>query len=432
MGFVYKLIPEISSFIIEQKQNDPRMSCQNLAGMVFTKFGQHVSKSSVHELLKQAHVIVPRPHKIKEKFQIPLERKVQIFKALEPFASKPVMQEDPPEISPGMGEIFLKCALWDLSRKPILGINEFSDINSLKNSHLKMEWEYLTQVVLGIELELQDNNKFFIDSRFHGLYADSVNQASLAATIERVACEVPDCVLNNIKPLIISEYNPTDLDTTGMNFISVFENLPGKAIKKVSLIGAKNQVLAEFNLPLAYKRQFILGIPYDCKEFQWAKESSEIELGWETSLKDSFNNTVMLRVLKKENRMIVTNSNDMSYNDLMKLYLDQFPFQKTQLTAVHYHLEDSFADQPQWFKNRLKERALMFFPSEFPMSALEEVLNLEGSEAYHETWMQVRLKVPDDFLQREKLIKAVENLNNIDIRDYKSRKICVDTEFYRR
>src|SRR5689334_16696123 len=85
MGVVYKLTPEVSSFIIAQKQSNPKVSCQLLAEMVSSRFNYQISKSSVHELLKQAQIITPRERKIKEKFQIPLEKKSQIFATLPPI-----------------------------------------------------------------------------------------------------------------------------------------------------------------------------------------------------------------------------------------------------------------------------------------------------------------------------------------------------------
>ena len=78
MGFVYKLTPQISTFIIDQKRHQPRMSCQAISHLIFSTYGREVSKSSVHELLKQSRVIIPKPRKVKEKFQIPPEKK-EIF-----------------------------------------------------------------------------------------------------------------------------------------------------------------------------------------------------------------------------------------------------------------------------------------------------------------------------------------------------------------
>ncbi|MEI7998589.1 MAG: helix-turn-helix domain-containing protein [Candidatus Omnitrophota bacterium] len=461
MGVVYKLTPEISSFIIEQKRNDLRISCQKLAGMVSVKFGQQVSKSSVHELLKQAHVIVPRTHKPKEKFQIPLEKKAQISKSLEPFVikstveidTKPFIKEqsdsnkevtlvddklptviDTPlpleqiETFPSGGNVFLKSAWWDLSLKPIMGINNFDEIDSINNNYLRVEWEYLIQRAQGIRIELQDNNTFFIDCRFQKLSAEIATQAYLSAAVERVACEIPDFLLNNIKPLVIREYGLADFTTTGYDFISALENLPGKNFKKVSLLGVNNQGLSEFNLPLAHKRQFILGVSSDCKEFQWAVDVPEKELIWKTPLKDKANKDVSLRVIRNENMLLITNMRLVSYEEIKQIYTQRHPLNTFILSSVNIDLKETIIDQGQWIKNRLKERAMMFFPSGFSPFTLEEILLLPGFEERKKKVLEVRLLCAENFGYVQEIKMAANNVNNLNIQDYTGKKVEIHIE----
>ncbi|MBI3601828.1 MAG: helix-turn-helix domain-containing protein [Candidatus Omnitrophica bacterium] len=484
MGVVYKLTPEISSFIIEQKKSNPQLTCQHLAGLVLSRFGQPLSKSSVHELLKQSHTITPRLHKLKNKFQIPPQKKAQIFPTIlampaspaggpapdpppaptiEPVAMQQVPLQKPPQpltqgqVQQRMGEIFLKAAFWDLSFKPILGLKDFDDINGstgspLDKNSLRLEWESLTKPVEAIKVELEDSHCFYIDCRFQGLYADNPQKEFLAAPLERSAGEMPDYVLNNIQPLIIREFNTTDSITTVYDLIAAFENLPGKAITKISLIGAQNQILTEFSLPrrqaglpvglpLAYKRHFILGISSNCEEFQWVMKDQKPENPWLTPLKDKKGQPIALRILKKGGNIIITNLLSYSYDNIIKLYLNRHPqslsFPNVSIgnlvvantgSPTKTFGDDTLTNQSQWLKNRLKERALMLFPLDLPPAALEEILALPGFEASHEKMLQVHLNVPDQFPYIQSVQAAAACVNSLDITDPKGRKIDVQVD----
>jgi|GEM_PF-7089409 len=456
MGVVYKLTPEISSFIITQKQNDPRISCQNIAGMVFLKFNREVSKSSVHELLKQAHVITPRAHKVKEKFKIPQEKKAEILKSLAPFVEQATekVSEDAPmqpnrnqeavveavsvvdkvvaeplmiehfEVFPGKGDIFLKAALWDLSFNPVLGLNNFEEMGSLNNNKLSIEWKYLTQAVHAIKIEPEDNNSFFVDSRFQSFYSEDSHQDSATAAIERAACEVADYVLNNVKPVIIREYNINYPLKACYDLIGAFENAPGKSIKKVSLVAGKNQILAEFNSPLEFRRQFIFGVSCRHKEFQWVMDEKKDDFVWQTPLKDRANKPITIRIVKKDDRIIVTNLQLIAYEELIQMYFDRHP-SIYNLSRVEGDPQETILDQSQWLKRRLKERARMFFPADISQDTLEEILALSGNELSNQRQLEVFLSVPDAFEHIEKLRTGIESVNNLDIVDYSGRRILV-------
>ncbi len=387
MGVIYKLTPEVSSFIIEQKQNDPKITCQSLSSTVFLKFGQQVSKSSVHALLKQAQVITTRPRKIKDnisgKFQIPIEKKFEISQALAPFVetqAEPVVLPSTQEIlTPGMGEVFLKAALWDLSGKPILEIKDLS------------EWEYLTQLVYAIKVETQEKD-FYIDPRFGGLYAQNPNQEILAAPIERAACEVADYILNNIKPLIIRELSTED-KTTVDNFFGAFENEEGKKIKKICLIGKKNRSFSELEVPLAHKREFIAGISDD----NLFKEGA----------------ITGVRIIKNNDKFIVTNCQAMSDEEIVQKYLDRHPS-----IGAHLNLAPPLAGP---LRGLLKQRTLMFFSLNFSLEDLEKVMALPG----YEKEGQIYLKFPEGFQLAQGVKIAAENVNSLYIRTPQEKNLRI-------
>lgn len=82
MGVIYKLKDEVVQFIISQRQTNPLFSCRQLAESASHKFGLHLSKSSVNDVLKESGIVTPRGRKPQGKFQIPAEKKKQIQASL--------------------------------------------------------------------------------------------------------------------------------------------------------------------------------------------------------------------------------------------------------------------------------------------------------------------------------------------------------------
>src|ERR1700679_1619189 len=78
MGVTYKLKDEVVDFIISQRQSNPLFSCRQLAESASQKFSLRLSKSSVHDVLKESGIITPRGRKPRPKFEIPQEKKKQI------------------------------------------------------------------------------------------------------------------------------------------------------------------------------------------------------------------------------------------------------------------------------------------------------------------------------------------------------------------
>jgi hypothetical protein len=454
MGFVYKLTPQISAFIIDQKRSEPKVTCQAISGMIFSRFGQQVSKSSVHFLLKQSHVIVPRARKVKEKFEIPSHKKEEISKALAPFvsmgsaqnpvserrgeASSPLIGLGNPaptikpefgnrgalpagrQVSPikTVGDVFLKCALYDLSFKPILGMKEHESIASQEVN--KFEWGYLTGLVYSIRIQLQDESVFYLDPRFQGFHEKENKAQELAAPIERVAWESADYILNNIKPLIIRECDATLLNSCLYSFIACMNNEEGKIIKNISLIDQEGKTLSEFSHPLIRQRGFIIAIVNKVEQFQWFMETSDLTSQWQG-----------LRVLKLNDKIIITNLYQKTYEEIIQLFLNRHPGNSLQILSPQFK---NNTHQPQGLKARLQERARMFFSSDLTQETLEKILELRGFEeiivddkketvAIH-THLQVNGQGP--FLSQ--IQQATDKINSLNIVNYQIKKIILSVD----
>jgi len=169
MGIVYKVKPEIIEFILEQKRNNPRLSCRSLIEVVKNRFDVFISKSAINKIIKAAGLsnsvgrkkksltqprVIQAESKIKslpqkkEKF-LPREKQPPKLLSQEKEQKQPAIElpeiklpaksqaiterseeiiESEPEpieikeeeIFDSMGSFFLKAAEFELADKPIL------------------------------------------------------------------------------------------------------------------------------------------------------------------------------------------------------------------------------------------------------------------------------------------------------------------------
>jgi hypothetical protein len=252
MGVTYKLRDEVVHFIISLRQSNPLYSCRQLAESASQKFGLVLSKSSVHDVLKDSGIITPRGRKPKTKFEIPQEKKKQIqesissaIKVTDTFESKkcpsplliqnnaaPVILSEvkpaSPEISPeyeGAGKVFLKAVLWDL------GIFS-TDLPVLQGP----DWDYYLTYTRGIKVALENNKVFFID---------------LPLPIERCIREATDGLINNLKPMVVHKVSDQEL------FKVCMEAQAGYKIKNIEIVGQNDHILLELSSIVEQQREFI-------------------------------------------------------------------------------------------------------------------------------------------------------------------------------
>ena len=129
------------------------------------------------------------------------------------------------EVSPeyeGAGSIFFKAALWDI------GI--FSQ--DIKQD----DWSYLLTYSKGVRVFLANGKDYFIN---------------IPLPIERCLRETADGLINNIKPLIVSQVSDAEL------FKASMEGQDGLGIQKICVVDQSDQVLFEFSSLVETKRRFI-------------------------------------------------------------------------------------------------------------------------------------------------------------------------------
>jgi len=245
MGVIYKLRDEVVQFIISQHGANPLLSCRQLAESASAKFGLHLSKSSVHDVLKESGVIMPRGRKPKDKFSIPLEKKKQIQDSLSQIkllpAPEPVLQISSTLSTPGVdkvpgpslvispeyegaGNVFLNAARWEMGN--------FSD-KEIKET----ERGYYLTYVKGIKIVLENGQEIFID---------------FPVPIERCIREIADGLINNVRPFIASLISDEALFRSLMNAEGQVK------MTSVEIVDRKDRILAIFKDIVDYKRNFIV------------------------------------------------------------------------------------------------------------------------------------------------------------------------------
>jgi hypothetical protein len=259
MGVTYKLKDEVVHYIISQRQSNPLASCRQLAESTSQKFGLQLSKSSVHDVLKESGIITPRGRKPKDKFEIPQEKKKQIqvslsqVKLIPPpvreerpqvtliadvITSQDPVQDPPPEVIAlpskkdfevsseyeGAGRIFLKAALWDL------GIFKEEDVKA-------EDWNYYLTYSKGIRVVLENDKSFFID---------------LPLPLERCIREAADGLINNVRLLIVDKVSDEDL------FRACMEVQSGFKISNILIVDENDHILFELKDIVEYNRDYTI------------------------------------------------------------------------------------------------------------------------------------------------------------------------------
>ena len=84
MGVVYKLKADVVDFVVQQKRQNPQISCRSLTTIINEAFRIKISKSSVNAILKKAKLSSPigrRPAfgRAPKKFKIPEHKKQALF-----------------------------------------------------------------------------------------------------------------------------------------------------------------------------------------------------------------------------------------------------------------------------------------------------------------------------------------------------------------
>lgn len=82
MGIIYKLKPEIESFILEQKKSNTAISCRGLVSNVEEKFQVKISKSSINSIFKKSGLSMPVGRRVKKRRRLEIVIQPEVIKSL--------------------------------------------------------------------------------------------------------------------------------------------------------------------------------------------------------------------------------------------------------------------------------------------------------------------------------------------------------------
>ena len=320
MGVIHKLRENIIEFILEQKKNNPSLSCRQLVRLINNQFQIQVSKSSINKVVQSAQLsssvgrreVFPKPPRPK-KFQIPPAKKEELLLSFAQMDAAKIKYQAP--IYEGTGFILLKAAQWETAECPPLvklikksaedflnnesgtvcdaflflkmaGCKTAGEIgqyerhalwlwNDLKDrSKLTKLWERIENLeysishlieyryeqeqafyeVKGFKLYLEDGTELVLDAAMTSFWTKTV-PCNLSRPIQKAVSFLSKYLISNNQSLI--------LKTAPENLAGVaacFEDVNGKAIKKITVFNHEDQETTSFSQIPKRKRIFMAGV----------------------------------------------------------------------------------------------------------------------------------------------------------------------------
>jgi hypothetical protein len=343
MGVIYKVKTEIKNFLLEQKKNQPVLSCRRLAALAQEKFQIKVSKSSINSIIKEAGLSMPvgrRRKKRRRLLEIPpkIQEEIKLLtqaiskaeepvsKTEEPVTEEPVevKSEEPKELE-CTGAILLKAAdyliggtyyineaikkgltqqeedslakieslLWSLvdkklSQEGILSyLTELQSVMTTKLDTFQI-LSTLMQEVRGIKATLLDGGIFYLDGQLHTVWSTLHIPYDFNTTIYNIKSYINKYFYKDT-PFLLCMAPGYDTPTPEFfNFILSFE-AKEKTISKLTLYGNKFEGLEEIPFSQSKRRFFIFGLwPWQFVDYRKVKKLGEFRPFYFEALKKNF------------------------------------------------------------------------------------------------------------------------------------------------
>ena len=312
MGVIYKLEPEITSFILEKKKVDVNLSCRQISQLILDKFQINVSKSSVNLIIKGAGLsahVGRRQKKRKHRKEFPMPA----LPAIEVKAALPVAQIKP-ELTPQaevIAPILLKSAdsLLGLSQHIEglirVGLNQpKGDYQSLAErliyaqlssqgiepslNELGGQKEAIALAILNtlpaifrqvrcIKLTLSNNSSFYLDAQLHTVWSVPHMPYAFCAPIHQVKNRLNN-YLNQKMPLVL--FMAPGYDSPTKEFFEFFLGMgsAGKRLISFTLYGNKLEELEKIAVEKELTHTFIFGLwPWQFPEYRKVKSTGEFQ-----------------------------------------------------------------------------------------------------------------------------------------------------------
>ena len=486
MGVIYKLTDDVKAFILDQKKWSPDLSCRELVELVVKQFDRVVSKSSVHEVLKEANIVSPRGRKFKNKFQIPVDKKAQlianlpsaitailptvpaVIESVPPIIvqESQVSEEEPlklradptavltpqpqveisrlrasllPPLEENLDEFdarsfFLQAAFYDLFPKPWNAVKTPDDLRNIDQGMLKKEKDYRFLGVACFKVELQDGNCFYVDAR--GQRISSVFMlSSFPVPLETAVLRMADTMLNNIHPLIIHQLPGEFLDAAAYDFLQAMDNAVDKQITRLVLLDNEQQELTDFSPLPRIKRKFILGLSTDNKDaadlLRGALSAEQMASSYVQKDPVRFICRSLMISGKTYRGIVLLNSADVPYRTLISNMEENI----SPINMVVAYLQ-AYPQMPLGLLERPRpevgadlvlEYAQKLFGNIISGDMSQKLASIKTRRLFNASLSYVTICAPTAYDEMAGLESACDVLNNLNIFDFQGRKIwaCV-------
>lgn len=280
MGVIYKLKPEIKTFILENKTANKQLSCRKLAVLISEKFQFQVSKSSINAVIKQQGLSLPagRPRKKRRrKAPIPPTRiaiqaeltQVEPTKLIE--AKIPLSLQPPVEKKLPKEEVAEKAAEKEIKGTILLEAADYllGGISQTATSVFK-EVRYL-------KVSLSGEKEFYLDGQLRTVWSVSHIPYAFSTAVYNMNSYIKKYFRED-NPFVLFMAPGYDIPTKEFfDFIFSFNVGENRAVK-LTLCGNKAEEIEVIPLQQEKQRFFVFGLwPWQFGQFRKVKSLGEFK-----------------------------------------------------------------------------------------------------------------------------------------------------------
>ena len=370
MGVIYKLKPEIKSFILGKKKEEGALSCRKFSKLIHEKFQIKVSKSSINAIFKEAGLSMPvgrRQKKRRQPAYVEVENAGAMFlKAADALLGGTNLMSSLMNKKLGIplleASVNIEGVLYRLFKpEDWLTYLTGSTTNTAKDMHLiesqdvrnmVTDFRYLlsknSNAVRGIKIVLSNGESIYLDGQFRTIWAVPHIPADFSTTLYNSTSYINRHFTENM-PLVLSGAAGTDGPSAEfMDFLEAMEG-HSKQVAQVSFYGNTLEEHERIQARQEARRFFVFALwpnqfssykkikamaefqPYACP---WIREelrlaSVEVELSQQFAVQRVMLRGCAIKSAQKEQLRLLVLSNlpaeKASPEEIANLYLRHWP-----------------------------------------------------------------------------------------------------------
>jgi len=298
MGYIYKLLPEIESYILKRKKLSIELSCREIAKEASEKFKLKISKSSVNNVLKKEGLssAVGRRPKRAVSIEKPLEhggsflfKAIDIYLGISSIAAKVLLEIMPKRsklnlidveliirnfilyyslfnVNDDISYIYRNIELWSLiGKRPNKStykiVAEMLGNSQLFLERMTIELKNYFKPISGYRFSLSDQSGFLVDGQKIAIRKESNRSVDLNVTYYNSSTYISYFTTKN-EPFLIFSIPDTNLDSQEFfNLICGFNSDDGmRKLNTIDIVGTNNEIIERKFVYEAKKHFFLAGV----------------------------------------------------------------------------------------------------------------------------------------------------------------------------